>query len=144
MSRRVSHALRYAVTTLAAVYVMGVAWELFDVFVRGDVAEGLTAADTFRFNEQVWRVLAVIETLVVFLSRLSDLARTPPTWSFAWITAGTLAVATVVAGNAVEEREWLLAVLTALAAVAAWFLVLRRLPGRPQRDGRIAVESEAL
>lgn len=132
MKRRTGSALRYAITTLVAVYAMGAAWELFDVFGRGEVAEGLTALATFRFNLGVWRTLALIEGALVFLSRLSDLPAAPPGWTYAWATAGLIGVATVIAGNAAEERDWVVVAATIVVAAALWFFGLRRMPGCPR------------
>ena len=131
VSRRVLHSLRFALATLVAVYALGVAWEVIDVFLRGDVAEGLTAAETLRFNERIWRTIAGIEALVVFLIRLSDVRPDPPSWLFAAATAVWLGAASVAVGNALEEGHWRLAVTLVVVAVGVWFAVHRRIPGWP-------------
>jgi hypothetical protein len=131
MRARISHALRFAVTTLVAVYVAGVAWELFDVFVRGEVADGLTAGATFRFNEVVWRSVAGVGAITVFLLRLGDLHATPPSWRFAWTLAAWVAAASVVIASAVEDGRWGVGLACLVAAVGAWLLFHRRVPGWP-------------
>jgi hypothetical protein len=131
MRARISHALRFAVTTLVAVYVAGVAWELFDVFVRGEVANGFTAAATFRFNEVVWRTVAGVGAVTVFLLRLGDLNATPPSWRFAWALAAWVAASSVVIASAVEEGRWGVGIVCLVAAVGAWLLFHRRVPGWP-------------
>jgi hypothetical protein len=132
MKGRTGSALRYAITTFVAVIVIGAAWEVFDVYGRGQVAEGLTALDTLRFNLDVWRTLAFIECAVVFVSRLSDLPAAPPGWGYAWATAGLIGVATVISGNAAEERDWLVVGATIVLAATLWFFGLRRMPGCPR------------
>lgn len=131
MPDRLRHALRFAVTTLVAVYAIGVAWELLDVFVRGDVAEGLTARQTFAFNEDVWRVIAAVEGLTVFLLRIGDLNDRPPSWGFAWGLAAWLGASSVLVAAALEGGEWVLAAGVAVAAGAIWLWLHRRLPGWP-------------
>jgi hypothetical protein len=126
-----SHALRFAVTTLVAVYLAGVAWELFGVFVRGEVADGLSAAATFRFNEVVWRSVAGVGAVTVFLLRLGDLNSTPPSWRFAWTLAAWVAASSVVIASAVEDGRWALGVVCLVVAVGAWLLFHRRIPGWP-------------
>ena len=137
MPDRLRHAIRFAVTTLAAVYVLGVAWELFDVFARGDVAEGLTAGQTFAFNERVWRIIAAAEAVTVFLLRVGDVHDRPPTWPFAWEHAAWLGVTSVAVAIAIEAGRWAVAVGVAVAAAAIWLGLHRRLPGWPgaQADG---------
>src|SRR5688500_13327359 len=93
--RRILHAARFAITTLFAFYAVGLLWEVFDVFLRNDVAQGFSAAATFAFNEQVWRVIAITEAAVVFLLRLGDLEDEPPTWLFASALAFWLSLASV-------------------------------------------------
>ena len=140
MPDRLRHALRFAVTTLAAVYVLGVLWELFDVFARGDVAEGLTAAQTFAFNERIWRIIAAAEAVTVFLLRIGDLHDRPPTWTFAWEHAVWLGATSVTVAIAIEAGRWELAVGIALVAAALWLGLHRRLPGWPgaEADGAAA------
>src|SRR5687768_3726336 len=115
--RRVLHAARFSVTTLFAVYLLGLGWEVLDIYVRNDVADGLTAAATFAFNEQVWRIIAITEAAVVFLLRLGDLEDEPPSWLFASALALWLAFASVVTFYAIEERYWAVAgIVVVLAA----------------------------
>jgi hypothetical protein len=136
MRTRVRRALRFAVATLLAVYAVGLVAELVDVYVMGEVADGWTAAQTLRFNESVWRWIAGGEALAVFLLRLGDVSSTLPPWRFAVLLGVWLGVASVVTGNALEERRWLLAAVCALAAVLVWLMLHRRLPGWP---GRVTV-----
>jgi hypothetical protein len=131
MRTRLQHAVRFALTTLIGVYAVGVASELIDVYVLRDVAEGLTAAETFRFNEAVWRWLAGGEAVAVLLLRFGDVNSRPPSWLFAWILALWLGLASVATTHALEERRWLLALVCAVTAVGVWLLLHRRIPGWP-------------
>jgi hypothetical protein len=131
MRIRLQHALRFAVTTLIGVYAVGVVSELIDVYVLRDVAEGLSAAETFRFNEAVWRWLAGGEAVAVLLLRLGDVNPRPPSWLFAWILALWLGIASVATTHALEERRWLLALVCAVTALGVWLLLHRRIPGWP-------------
>jgi hypothetical protein len=131
MLTRFQHAVRFALTTLIAVYAVGVASELIDVYLLGDVAEGLSAAATFQFNEEVWRWLAGGEAVAVLLLRLGDVNPTPPSWLFAWILAVWLAIASVATTHALEERRWLLALVCAATALVVWLVLHRRIPGWP-------------
>ena len=54
MPTRVRHALRFALTTLAAVSAVGVAGVLADAYLLGAVAAGPEASEMVRFNEFVW------------------------------------------------------------------------------------------
>jgi hypothetical protein len=113
------------------VYVLGVLSELADVYLRGDVAPGYSAAQTFWFNEDVWRMLAGGIAAVVFVLRLGDVHARPPSWRFAWASALWLAVATIAAANAVEEGALRIALVIVVTAVAGWLLLHRRVPGWP-------------
>ena len=129
--RRVLHAARFSVTTLLAVYIVGLGWELFDVYVRDDVANGLTAAATFAFNERMWRTIAITEAAVVFLLRLGDLESEPPSWLFATALALWLAFASVVTFYAIEESYWAAAGIAIVVAVGGWLYARHFVPGRP-------------
>jgi hypothetical protein len=129
--RRINHAARFAVTTLLAVYALGILWEFFDVYVRGDIPDGLTAAGTIAFNEQVWRVIAITEAAVIFLLRVADLEAEPPTWLFATALGVWLGLASVATFYAIEEGFEALAGITVVIAVAGWLYARRRVPGRP-------------
>ena len=131
MSRRVRHAGRFAIATLVAVYVASSAWELIDIYVLSNLPEGASPWATFLFNEQVWRTIAVIEAVVVFLLKLGDVSTEPPSWLYAWLSGAWVAVATVAIGFAVEEKQWAIAAGIAVAAIAAWYLTRDRIPGRP-------------
>ena len=137
MPRRIQHALRFAVATAVAVYAIGMAWELVDVFVRGDVADGLSAAGTVSFNEGVWRVIAGIEAVVVFLLRLGDLNAKPPSWPFAFSLAAWLGVSSVAVATAVEEGELYLAALALAVSIVVWIAMHRMLPGWPPNAKRM-------
>jgi hypothetical protein len=131
MPTRVRHALRFALTTLVAVYLVGMAWELVDVYMLADAADGLSAAETVRFNEFVWRWIAAGLAVAVFLMRLSDLHAMPPSWGFAWLLALWLGGASVVTATALETRRFAVAGMAAALAVGVWLLLHRRLPGWP-------------
>ena len=131
MPTRLQHALRFALTTLLAVYAVGVASELVDTYLLGDVAEGLSAAETFGFNESVWRWIAGGEAVAVLLIRLGDVNTTPPSWLFAWVLALWLGIASVATTHALEERRWLLALACTVVALGVWLLLHRRIPGWP-------------
>ena len=136
MPKRVHHALRFAVATLLTVYAVGVTWEVVDVYLLGDVADGLDALATLRFNEEVWRGIAAIEAAVVFLLRLGDIDVELPTWPFAFAVALWLGVASVACGYAVEQGRWTLAVAIGLTTVAVWLVLHRHLPGWPHAAAR--------
>ena len=141
MSKRIRHALRFALATLVTVYAVGVLWEVLDAYVFGDVAEGLTAAGTVAFNEGVWRVLAPIEALVVFLLRLGDIEPEPPSWPFAFAAAAWLGLASAACGSAIEERRIGRAVAIAITTVVVWMVAHRRLSGWPRaRAARAGAE----
>ena len=125
MPRRIQHALRFAVATAVAVYAIGMAWELVDVFVRGDVADGLSAAGTVSFNEGVWRVIA------------GDLNAKPPSWPFAFSLAAWLGVSSVAVATAVEEGELYLAALALAVSIVVWIAMHRMLPGWPPNAKRM-------
>src|SRR5215208_3984243 len=135
MPSRVRHALRFGVTTLVAVYLIGVAWELFDVYGRDEVPQGWTAARTFWFNELEWRWIAGGEALAVLLLRLSDVHDTPPRWPFAWASGLWLAVASVAVTEAMWGEHWGLAATLAVSATAIWFGLHYLLPRAPGRGG---------
>lgn len=142
MPRRVQHALRFAIATAVGVYAIGMAWELVDISVRGDVAEGLDAAGTLAFNEGVWRTIAGIESVVVFLLRLGDLHAEPPSWSFAFLLAAWLGMSSVAVDMAMEEGEFYLAGLALAVSIIVWIAMHRMLPGWPP-NARRARESAA-
>ena len=133
MPSRVRHALRFGLTTLVAVYALGVMWELFDVYVRDEVPQGWSAARTFWFNEQEWRWLAGGEAVAVFLLRLSDVHDATPSWLFAWASGLWLGLSSVAVAQAMGVDRWGLAASLALAAAAIWFLLQQRIPGAPSR-----------
>ena len=136
MPTRLRHALRFGVTTLVAVYLVGVLWELIDVYMLGEVPHGWTAARTFQFNEMEWRWIAGGEAVAVFLLRLSDIHDAAPSWLFAWAAALWLGVASIAVTQAVWAERWGLAALLALGAVAIWLLLHRRIPGFPGAAAR--------
>jgi hypothetical protein len=138
MPDRLRHALRFAVTTVVAVYAIGVGWEAVEAFVLGDVALGLTAWQTFGFNEGVWRTIAVVAGATVFLLRVGDLHDRPPTWRFAWELAAWLGIAAVLVTSALEAGRWTLAAALAAVGVAAWLWLHRRLAGWPGAPGGVA------
>jgi hypothetical protein len=131
MPRRVQHAARFALATLIAVYFASALWELLDIYVLGNLPNGASQWATFLFNEQVWRTIAIIEAIVVFLLKLGDVTTDPPSWLYAWLSGIWVAVATITIGIAVEERQWWTAVVIAVVAIAAWYLARNRIPGRP-------------
>lgn len=131
MPTRFCHALRFALPTLATVYILGAAWNAVDVFVLGDADPSLGAARTFSFDEQQWRLIAVVLGGVVFLWKLSDLEKTPPTWRYAVLFSLWLAATTVATAIAMMEREGWLAAAIVMVAVVLWFVVRGRLAGQP-------------
>lgn len=131
MPQRVRHAARFAVTTLIAVYAVSGLWELLDIYILKNLPDGASPWATFLFNEQVWRTIAIIEGVVVFLLKLGDVSTEPPSWLYAWMSGVWVAIATIAIGLAVEERQWTLAVVFAVGAIAAWYLTRNRIPGRP-------------
>jgi len=131
MSQRVRHAARFALATLIAVYLTGGLWELLDIYVLKNLPDGESPWGTFLFNEQVWRTIAIIESAVVFLLKLGDVSTAPPSWLYAWMSGMWVAVSTVAIGIAVEQRQWVVAVVIAVAAIAVWYLTRNRIPGRP-------------
>jgi hypothetical protein len=141
MPTRVRHALRFAVTTLAAVYLVGTAWTLADAYLLGAAAD---AGATVRFNESVWRRIAAALAVAVFLLRLSDVHTAPPPWSFAWMTALWLAAASVAVTVAIGSGRFALAALVAALAVAVWLVLHRRIPGWPGHVAPAAAPDEAV
>ena len=143
MTTRVSHALRFALPTLATVYVLGAAWNAVDVFVLGDADPSLGAARTFLFDERQWRVIAIVLGAVVFLWKLSDLVKTPPSWRYAMTFSIWLAAATVATAIAMMEREGWLAASIVTAAVVLWFAMRTRVTGRSTGSrGRLSQEHD--
>ena len=140
---RVIHALRFALPTIGAVYLLGAAWNAVDVFLLGDADPELGAARTFWFDEQQWRTIALILGAVVFAWKIGDMARTPPSWRYATLFAIWLAVATVSTAVAMMERNGWLAVGVVAFAVTGWLLYRRRVPGRPVRTGAAATAAPA-
>ena len=133
--------MRFAVATLIAVYVVGVAWELLDIYVLGNVPEGASPRGTFLDNEQIWRTIALVETAVVFLLRLGDVSSDPPGWAYAWFAGTWVAVATLGIALAVFSQSWWLALGVAVASIAFWYVARGRVPGRPgyTEDGDVPV-----
>ena len=145
MNTRFRHALRFALPTLATVYVLGAAWNAIDVFLLGDADPALGPERTFRFDEQQWRIIAIVLGCVVFLWKLSDLVKTPPSWRYATLFSVWLAAATVATAIAMMEREgWLAAAIVAVAVVL-WLVGRSRVPGRPERSrGRLSRQEQEL
>ena len=143
MSPRLQHAIRFAVPTFFAVLLAGAAWELFEVGVQGDVPAGMSRADAMAMNLEEWAIIAGVETVVVFLLRVSDVIVRPPTWGFAWALAAWLGLATAGAAHATERGRTGLALVIAVAAVAVWMVLHRRLPGWPGHGGVVLAVDEA-
>ena len=144
MRTRLIHALRFAVTTLVAVYAVGVAWELLDVYLLGNSDPGLGSWDTFVANERIWRAVSFIEAIVVFLVKLGDLRADAPSWAFAWIAALWLGLATSGVAVAIEHGLLWLVPLLVIVAVVAWYAMRRRIPGCPGTgEHRIAAGASA-
>ena len=131
---RIVHSLRFALPTLASVYVLGALWNAIDVFLLGDADPALGRARTFWFDERQWRIIALVLGVVVFLWKLGDISRSAPSWRYAVLFSIWLAVATVWAAVAMMERDGWLAVGVVAFAVASWLLYRRRVPGRPTRE----------
>ena len=104
MPERIRHALRFALPTVGAVYVLGALWNAVDVFVLGDVDPAVGAAGTFWFDERQWRVIALTLGVVVFLWRIGDMEKEPPSWRYATWFSIWLGVATVGTAIAMMER----------------------------------------
>jgi hypothetical protein len=145
MNMRFRHALRFALPTLATVYILGAAWNAIDVFLLGDADPALGPARTFRFDEHQWRIIAIVLGCVVFLWKLSDFVKTPPSWRYAMSFSVWLATATVATAIAMMEREgWLAAVIVAVAVVI-WLIGRSRVPGRPEGSrGRLPQQEQEL
>jgi hypothetical protein len=141
MTSRFRHALRFALPTLATVYILGAAWNALDVFVLGDADPEIGPVRTFWFDEQQWRIIAVVLGSVVFLWKLSDLVKSPPSWRYALSFSIWLAAATVATAIAMMEREAWLAVAIVTGAVVVWLVARSRLPGRPE-SGRARLSGE--
>jgi len=144
MPTRLRHALRFALTTLAAVYAVGVAWVLADAYLLGAVAVGPEASEMVRFNEFIWRQLAGALAVVVFLLRLSDVHVAPPGWLYAWLTALWLAAASVAVSAAIQTRHFTAAAVAAALAVVLWLGFHRRVPGWPGRASLGDASGDAL
>lgn len=140
MPLRVRHALRFALPTLATVYVLGAVWNAIDVFVLGDADPSLGAARTFSFDERQWRVIAIVLGGVVFLWKLSDLVKTPPSWRYAMTFSIWLAAATVATAIAMMERQGWLAASIVMVAVILWFAARTRVTGEIASRARLRQE----
>jgi hypothetical protein len=130
MPTRFRHALRFALPTLVTVYLLGAAWNAVDVFVFGDADPSLGAARTFSFDERQWRVIALVLGGVVFLWKLSDMVKTPPSWRYAMLFSAWLAAATVATAIAMMERQGWLAASIVTGAVILWFVARARVSAR--------------
>lgn len=133
---RVAHSLRFALPTLLVVYVLGALWNAADVFLLDDADPQLGRAGTFRFDEQQWRIIALVVGVVVFLWKLGDISRSVPSWRYAILFSLWLGVATVWTAAAMMERDGWLAAGVIVFAVVSWLAYRRRLPGRPTRELR--------
>jgi hypothetical protein len=120
VSTRLQHSLRFAVTTLVAVYAIGLLWEVVDTFVLHPVGSR-QAEDLVTFNEQVWRSIAAAEAAAVFLLRLGDMRTDRPTWRLAWGLGAWLGVTSVGALIAIEEQYWWTAGIIIVIAIALGF-----------------------
>ena len=143
MSPRLEHALRFAVPTFFAVLLAGAVWEVVEVGVQGDVPVGMSRTQAMTMNLQAWAIIAAVETVVVFLLRVSDVVVRPPSWGFAWVLAFWLGLATAAAAHATERGRTGLALAVAGVAVAVWMLLHRRLPGWPGHGGPVLAVDEA-
>ena len=132
MNTRFRHALRFALPTLATVYILGAAWNAIDVFLLGDADPALGPERTFRFDEHQWRIIAIVLGSVVFLWKLSDFGKTPPSWRYATFFSVWLAAATVATAIAMMERQGLLAAVIVAVAIVVWLIGRSRVPGRPE------------
>ena len=135
MSPRLDHAFRFAVTTFVAVLATGAVWELLEVGIQGDVPSGMTRSQALAMNLEGWAIIAGVETVVVFLLRVSDVVVRPPTWGFAWALAFWLGLASAGVAHAAERGRTGLALVVAAVAVVVWMLLHRRLPGWPGHGG---------
>ena len=141
MQSRVRHALRFALPTLAAVYVLGAGWNAVDVFMLGDADPSLGAARTFTFDERQWRVIAVVLGAVVFFWKLSDIVKSPPSWPYAVMFSVWVAVATVATAVAMMERQAWLAASIVTVAVVVWLTARKRVASRVAA-GRVRLSRE--
>ena len=137
MPERIRHALRFALPTIFAIYLLGALWNAVDVFVLGDADPRLGPARTFWFDEGQWRVIALTLGGVVFLWKVGDMEKEPPSWKYAIWFSVWLAVATVGTAIAMMERNGWLAAAVVSVAVALWLVYRRRLPGRPGTAGTV-------
>ena len=131
MRLRLRHALRFALPALVTVYLLGAAWIAVDVFLLDDGDPAIGAVRTFWFDEQQWRVIAIILAGVVFLWKLGDVAKSPPSWRYAVLFSLWLAIAAVGTAIAMTQRNAVLAVVLVATAVVTWLVYRRRVPGRP-------------
>ena len=131
---RIVHSIRFALPTLASVYLLGALWNAADVFLLGGADPELGPASTFWFDERQWRIIALVVAVVVFLWKLGDISRSAPSWRYAVLFSLWLAVATVWAAVAMMERDGWLAVGVVVFAVVSWLIYRRRVPGRPTRE----------
>ena len=139
MRLRLRHALRFALPTLAAVYLLGAAWIAVDVFLLDDGDPSIGATRTFWFDEQQWRIIALILAAVVFLWKVGDLAKSPPSWRYATLFSLWLGTAAVATAIAMTQRNAVLAIILVATAVVTWLLYRRRVPGRPLAPHKVAV-----
>lgn len=143
MTTRFRHALRFALPTIVTVYVLGAGWNALDVFLLDDADPALGAARTFSFDEQQWRLIAIVLGAVVFLWKLSDVVKTPPSWGYALLFSVWFAAATVATAIAMMERQAWLAVSIVMIAVILWFAGRSRVAARVDgRRARLAREQE--
>ena len=131
MPPRLQHALRFAVPTFFAVLLTGGAWEVFEVGLQGDVPAGMTKAQAMTMNLEEWAIIAAVQTVVVFLLRVSDVVVRLPSWGFAWALAFWLGLASAGVAHAAERGRTGLALGVAAVAIGVWMVLHRRLPGWP-------------
>ena len=117
---RFRHAARFALPNCVAVLAVALAYELL-------VVPGGALAD----NMGAWAIIALAVGAVTFLLRLSDVVTRVPTWAFAWLGAGWVALACVLVVHALELGRVGLAAGTGVVAALFWLAVHRRLPGWP-------------
>lgn len=127
MPTRLLHAFRFALPTLVTVLVVAVAYEVVAGILRGPPGP----AELLAANLPAWGIIAAATAGLMFLLRLSDVVARPPSWTFAWLEAMWVALACVLAVDAVEDGRLGRAAGIAVGATALWIAVHRHIPGWP-------------
>jgi hypothetical protein len=134
MSPRLQHALRFALPTFVTTMIVAVAYEVVRAILRGppgDVSPDVRPTAGLAATLPTWAAIAAALTAGMFLLRLSDVVARPPSWTFAWLEAMWVALACVLAVDAVADGRPGRAAGIVVGAVVLWIAVHRRIPGWP-------------